>query len=225
MTLTKYAKKECGLLSVILGPLFLLCIAAGIFIAPAGYVVAVLFALAWAAGLAFFRDPERKIPEEDNLILSPADGIIRDIELISASDCEHLASIFEGKDMLRIGIAVSAFDVRINRSPCNFSVKLRERKESDGTGNESLMLAGIASAGKKEFPIGIKQIFRSGAENCICEPVPGDQLKQGERYGMIKFGSRVELYLPAKSDILEIKVGVGDRMQGGLSTVIEFSGE
>ena len=87
------------------------------------------------------------------------------------------------------------------------------------------MLAGIASAVKKEFPIGIKQIFRSGAENCICEPGPGDQLKQGERYGMIKFGSRVELYLPAKSDILEIKVGVGDRMQGGLSTVIEFSGE
>ena len=142
MTLTKYGKKEYGLLSLILCPLLLLSIAAGIVIAPAGYAFAVLFFLVWAAGIAFYRDPERKIPDNDKLILAPADGTIRDIELISASDCEHLASVFEGRDMLRIGIYISVFDVRINRAPCKFTVKLRERKESDGFGNESLMLAG-----------------------------------------------------------------------------------
>ncbi|MBR2438995.1 MAG: phosphatidylserine decarboxylase [Lentisphaeria bacterium] len=225
MTLAKYGKKEYGLLSLILCPLLLISIAAGIVIAPAGYAFAVLFFLAWAAGIAFYRDPERKIPADDNLILAPADGLIRDIELIPASDCEHLATVFEGRDMLRIGIYISTFDVRINRAPCKFTVKLRELKESDGPGNDSLMLAGTAAAGGKEFPMGIKQIFRSGTEHSACEPVPGDQLFRGDRFGMIKFGSRLELYLPAKSNLVDIKVGVGDRVQAGLTTIVEFTGK
>lgn len=225
MSLTKYGKKEYGLLTLILSPLFLICLAAGIWIAPAGYAVSFLFFLAWAAGIAFYRDPERKIPDNETAVLSPADGIIRDIELISAADYEHLAGVFDGKDMLRIGIFISFFDVRINRVPCNFTVKLRERKESDGPGNESMMLAGTATAGDKEFPVGIKQIFRSGAEHVICEPVPGDQLKRGERFGMIKCGSRIELYLPAKNDFLGINVNVGDRVQGGLTAIVEFTGK
>lgn len=225
MSLMKYGKKECGLLTLTLCPLFLLSLAVSYWISTAALAVAVLFFVAWAAGIAFFRDPERKIPDDESVILSPADGIVRDIELVSASDYEHLAGIFGGQDMLRIGIFISVFDVRINRVPCNFTVKLRERKESDGPGNESMMLAGIASAGGKEFPIAIKQIFRPGAEHVICEPVPGDSLARGERFGMIKYGSRLELFLPAKNDFLGINVTVGERVQGGLSAIVEFTGK
>ena len=223
MFFTKYAKKECGLLTVIAIPLILLCAAGGILVTAAGYAFAVLFFLAWIAGLCFFRDPERKIPGDETLILSPADGVVRDIELISAADCGHLVSVFEGRDMLRIGIFISAFDVRINRAPCKFIVKLRERKELDGSANESMMLAGTAFAGGREFPLGIKQISNIGADNIICEPVPGDELSRGERFGMIRFGSRLELYLPAKSDLLEINVGVGSRVQSGLTSIVKFS--
>lgn len=223
MTLTRYGKKECWLLTVLALPLSLLFLAGGIFVAKAGYAFAFLFFLSWIAGISFFRNPKREIPDDENLILSPADGTIRDIELISASDSGHLAGVFEGRDMLRIGIAISVFDVRLNRIPCKFSVKLRERKEAEGGGKESVILAGTAHAGGKDFPMGIKQISWMGSGNIICEPVPGDDLECGFSYGIIKFGSRLELYLPAKSDLIEIKIGVGDKVQAGLTPIVEFS--
>ena len=232
MILTKYAKKEWGLITVVSWILILLCIAAGIIGIPAGYILAILFFLVWIVLISFFRDPERKISDNDLELLSPADGVVRDIELISATDYEQLAGIFEGKDMLRIGIFLSVFDVHINRAPCRFSVKLREHKEGmyydakdprAGKENESMLLAGTASAGENEFPIGIKQIAGAVTRRIVCEPVPGDMLQRGERYGMIKYGSRVEIFLPAKSDLLEIKVRVGERVIAGTTVLAEFS--
>jgi phosphatidylserine decarboxylase len=209
--------------------------AAGIiFSSAAGYLLAVLVFIIWVAGVGFFRDPERTISDNENLILAPADGVVRDIELISAADCGHLSGVFEGKDMLRIGIFLSVFDVHVNRAPCDMTVKLREHKDGmyldardprAGKENESLILAGTAKAGGCEFPIGVKQISGAIARRIVCEAVPGDELKRGEQYGMIKYGSRTELYLPAKSDLLEIKVCVGDRVQGGLTVMAEFSGK
>lgn len=223
MLLTTYGKKEWELITVILWPLILIWIAAGIFIASAGYAMAVLFFLFWLAGVSFFRDPERKIADFDHVLYSPADGVVRDIELISASDCEEIAGIFEGKDMLRIGISLSVFDVHINRVPCPVKIQFRKHQDNQGKGNESMLLAGIANAGGRDFPFALKQISNGASRQIVCEPVPGDSLKRGERYGMIKYGSRVELFLPAKSDLLEIKVRVGDRVQAGLSVIAEFS--
>lgn len=223
MTLTKYGKKEYSLATLFFVPLFLLCIAGGIWVTAAGYAFAVLLGLAWFAVCFFFRDPERKISDDERLILSPADGQIRDIELISASEYGHLASIFNGKDMLRISLFVSVLDVRINRAPCDFTVKLRERKEMEGSSTESVMLAGVATICGKEIPLGIKQVSVTGIDKIICEPVPGDKLSRGERYGMLKYGSKIELYLPAMSDLLDIKVGVGDRVQGGVSAIVEIA--
>lgn len=233
MKLTKYGKKEWGLTTLIAIPLFILCIAAGIvFASAAGYLLAVLVLIIWIAGVGFFRDPERVISEDDSLILAPADGVVRDIELISAEDCGHLSGVFEGKDMLRIGIFLSVFDVHVNRAPCGMTVKLREHKDGmyldardprAGKENESLILAGTAKVCGCEFPIGVKQISGAIARRIVCEAVPGDELKRGECYGMIKYGSRTELYLPAKSDLLEIKVCVGDRVQGGLTVMAEFA--
>lgn len=237
MKLTKYGKKEWGLTTLIALPLVLICIIGGILSeenSAAGYLLAILVFIVWVAGVGFFRDPERNVPENDNLILAPADGVVRDIELISAADCNQLSSVFEGKDMLRIGIFLSVFDVHVNRAPCPLTVKLREHKDGmyldardprAGKENESLMLAGIANAGGCAFPIAIKQVSGAIARRIVCDAVPGDELKRGERYGMIKYGSRTELYLPAKSDLLDIKVRVGDRVQGGLTVMAEFSGK
>lgn len=223
MTLTKYGIKECRLALLVLPPVILLCIASGIWVTSAGYAFAALLFLALAAILFFFRDPERKIPDGKNLILSPADGVIRDIELISASDSGHLAGIFGGKDMLRISIYVSVADVRITRAPCEFTVKLRERKEDANSAEESVVLAGIAENNAREIPLAIQQYSGVGTGKIVCEPVPGDKLFSGQRYGMLKLGSIVELYLPAKSDLLEIKVGVGNRVHGGISEIVEIS--
>ena len=237
MKLAKYGKKEWGLTTIIAWPLILLCIAGGVLFEgniTTGLVLAVLVFIVWVAGVGFFRDPERNVPDDDSLILSPADGVVRDIELIPASECGQLSPLFEGKDMLRIGIFLSVFDVHVNRAPCPVSVKLREHKDGKyfdardpraGKENESMMLAGIAKAGGCSFPIAIRQISGAIARRIVCEPVPGNELKRGERYGMIKYGSRTELYLPAKSDLLEIKVQVGDRVQGGLTVMAKFSGK
>ena len=223
MALTKYGIKECRLAVLVLLPLILLSIAGGVWVTTAGYAFAALLIIALAAILFFFRDPERKIPTGNNLILSPADGEIRNIELISPSDSGHLAGIFNGKDMLRITISVSAFDVRINRAPCDFTVKLRERKEMPDSAEECVVLAGNAMVNGLEFPLAIKQYSGAGTGKIVCEPVPGDKLSGGQRYGMLKYGTRIKLYLPAKSDLLEIKVKVGDRVQGGLTSIVEIT--
>lgn len=223
MTLTKYGTKEWRLALTVFPPLILLCAAGGIWVTSAGYAFAALLFFAMSAILFFFRDPERKIPENKNLILAPADGEIRNIELISASETGHLAGIFDGKDMLRISIFVSVADVRINRAPCEFTIKLRERKEMADSSGEAVVLAGISENNGREIPLAVKQYSSAGIEKIVCEPVPGDKLFCGQQYGMLKIGSKVELYLPAKSDLMEIKVAVGDRVQAGLTAVVEIA--
>ncbi len=223
IALAKYGKRECSLAILLLLPLILLSIAGGIWVTSAGYALAVLFLLALIAILFFFRDPERKIPENKKLILAPADGIIRNIELISASDSGRLANIFDGKDMLRITFFVSVLDVRVNRAPCEFTVKLRERKEMTDPKGESVVLAGVMEESGQEIPLAVKHFSTAGTDKIVCDPVPGDKLSRGERYGMLKYGSKIELYLPAKSDLLEMKVKVGDRVQGGLTTIVEIT--
>ena len=90
--------------------------------------------------------------------------------------------------------------------------------------NESLVIAGIATVAGKEYPIAVKQISGAIARRIVCEAEPGTSLKRGERYGMIKFGSRTELYIPAKSD-LEIMVRLGDKVQGGLTVMARLNRE
>ena len=162
MTLTKYGTKEWRLALTVFPPLILLCAAGGIWVTSAGYAFAALLFFAMSAILFFFRDPERKIPENKNLILAPADGEIRNIELISASETGHLAGIFDGKDMLRISIFVSVADVRINRAPCEFTIKLRERKEMADSSGEAVVLAGIAENNGREIPLAVKQYSSAG---------------------------------------------------------------
>ena len=233
MTLTKYGKPEWMRASIAALFLLLLCALLAVFVnSMAGICLAGLVLILWTAFVAFFRDPARKTPSEEVALTSPADGVVRDCELIPNGSCgnEELSKLFEGQDMLRIGIFLSVLDVHINRAPCKLKVLFTAHKEGEfhdardpkaSKENESLILGGKGHIKGTEFPVAVKQISGAIARRIVCGISAGAELEKGERYGMIKFGSRTELYLPAKSNF-EAAVSVGDRVFGGVTVVARF---
>jgi phosphatidylserine decarboxylase len=162
--------------------------------------------------LWFFRDPERTIPQGECLVVSPADGKLTAIERIMTPSGERL----------RLSIFLSVFDVHVNRSP--ISGVLREVRYQKGLYLNAL---DPASADKNEqnlavldspegHEVAFKQIAGLLARRIVFQPKAGDYLERGERVGMIKFGSRVDVLLPVYA---ELRVKKGDRVQGG-STVL-----
>ena len=230
MTLTKYGKPEWMRASVAAVLLLILCLLAAFFVnTMAGIGFAGLVVLLWVAFVAFFRDLVRKTPSDEIVLTAPADGVVRDCELIPNGNCgnEELSKLFEGQDMLRIGIFLSVFDVHVNRAPCRLKVLFTAHKDGEFHDardlravreNESLILGGKGRIRDMEFPVAVKQISGAIARRIVCDVFPGSELDKGERYGMIKFGSRTELYLPAGSNFIPA-VSVGDRVVGGVTVL------
>lgn len=223
MTLTRYGLKEWGLAllaalaaSVIIYLLFRRFPSFRGWYISAAAVVWVIF-LAFAA---FFRNPSRELPADERLLASPADGVVKDIEVVDFDQ-----EPFKGK-ALRVGIFLSVFNVHVNRTPARMQVRskvyrpgryLDARNPECAKENEAMTICGEAEAAGKRFPLGIRQISGAIARRIVCPVQPGTSLKRGEVYGMIKFGSRTELYLPAEG--FEVKVKIGDAVRGG-ETVI-----
>ena len=234
MKLTNYGRKEWLRATICCAVLLILCAVLAVIVhAQAGICLAVFVLVLWTAFAAFFRDPERKIPSGEKLLTSPADGVVRDIELIPNSNCgnEELAKLFDGRDMLRIGIFLSVFDVHLNRAPCKMTARFTSYKEGcfhdarderAAKENESMILGGTGVIEGNEFPVAVKQISGAVARRIVCPVEPGTVLEKGERYGMIKFGSRTELYLPAQSNFIPA-VNIGDRVSGGTTVIARFS--
>jgi phosphatidylserine decarboxylase len=185
----------------------------------AGGVLLGITWLLWLAVAAFFRVPERQIVADPAALVSPADGTVRDIETVE----DHGIELFAGQKLTRIGIFLSVLDVHVNRAPCDVEVQYRKYKEGRfldardkrcAKENESLVIAGMGSAGDRRFPVAVRQVSGAIARRIVCVPQPGDILKKGEIYGMIKFGSRTELYFPAESGIT-VCVQVGDKVRSG----------
>lgn len=159
-------------------------------------IEAVLVAvLVWV--LMFFRDPERRCPCDRNLLLAPADGRITDIEQVQEDD-------FIGGPALRLGIFLSIFNVHINRSPCNARVEkitykkgkyINAMNTQSGRINESNNL-GLVRTDSPQDKLLVRQISGAIARRIVCAAAEGRELAGGERFGMIKFGSRTELYVP-----------------------------
>ena len=175
--------------------------------------------LLWLAVAAFFRVPQRQTVADANALVSPADGTVRDIETVE----DHGIEIFAGQKLTRIGIFLSVLDVHVNRAPCDFEVKYRKYKKGRfldardnrcAKENESLVIAGTGSAAGRSFPLAVRQVSGAIARRIVCVPQPGDILKKGAIYGMIKFGSRTELYLPCENGI-SVRVQVGDKVRSG----------
>jgi phosphatidylserine decarboxylase len=164
--------------------------------------------------VAFFRDPDRPVPQDRNLISAPADGRVSDI--VELDEKEVLKT-----KTRRIGIFLSIFDVHTNRAPIAGRIVYRQHHEGlclDARDpdcpekNEAMTWAFENSRGT----IVVRQLTGAIARRIVAWSNVGDELKKGERFGMIRFGSRTELYLPLEAEVL---VKTGDHVSGG-STVI-----
>jgi phosphatidylserine decarboxylase len=172
--------------------------------------------------LMFFRDPQRRTVADDRMLLAPADGRIADIETVDEGD-------FIGGPALRIGIFLSIFNTHINRAPCDAKVEkityrpgkyLNAMNRLAGQVNESNNLALVRTSSPQDRLL-VRQISGAIARRIVCAAREGQQLAGGERFGMIKFGSRTELYLPA-SEKIECLVRVGDKVKAGMSPLAEY---
>lgn len=227
MYLTKYGIREWGLSGIIamilIGVFIWLALAA----CPiTGWILSGLTFIFWLAIAAFFRVPNRNIPEAEALILSPADGVVKDIEELEECDFDY----FKGQKVVCIGIFLSVLDVHINRAPCPMTVEYLKYKEGKfldarnpkcGKENESMTIAGTATVCGKTFPTAVKQISGAIARRIVCPVQEGRKLAKGEIYGMIKFGSRTELYFPVDAGIAT-KVKIGDRVFSGVTVMAEM---
>jgi phosphatidylserine decarboxylase len=162
----------------------------------------------------FFRDPERKVPEGKGLFVSPADGKVILIKDIYEKD--YLKS-----DTKEISIFMSLLDVHVNRAPCDGNVSIIKYspgrfkaayKDEASIKNENIVMV----LDGKEGRVLVRQVAGFVARRAVCKAKVGDTLRRGERYGIIKFGSRLDVYLPKD---VEITVKLGEKVKAG-ETVI-----
>jgi phosphatidylserine decarboxylase len=195
----------------------------------AGCILLTFTWLLWLAVAAFFRVPNRRIVADGAVLVSPADGVVRDVEAVE----DHGIEVFSGQKLMRIGIFLSVLDVHVNRVPCDFEVTYRKYKPGRfldardprcARENESMVLAGTGGAAGRRFPVAIRQISGAIARRIVCNPQPGTTLKKGDIYGMIKFGSRTELYYPCENGFRAC-VQVGDRVRSGSSRMVSVEKE
>jgi phosphatidylserine decarboxylase len=172
----------------------------------------------WLFVLSFFRDPERIIPSDPDALLSPADGTITHVEEVADTD-------FPGGRAFRISIFLSVFNVHVNRVPrAGQALGIRyfpgrfldARSGECAVVNEQLWLdIGEGPPGRL---VRVKQISGAIARRIVCWLKPGEELAAGERFGMIKFGSRTDVLVPADA-VKGVTVKVGDSVRGG-STIL-----
>ena len=179
---------------------------------PALAIVPLLLA---AFFLWFFRDPERQIPAEPGVIVSPGDGKVTDVSVIE----------FGGTPHTRISIFLNVFNVHVNRSPISgvlTDVEYRRGKFCNAMGaisaeeNEQNIATVIGDDGQKVI---FKQIAGLLARRIVFTKKQGDRVKRGERVGLIKFGSRVDVIFAANASV---SIKVGDSVKGGSSALGRF---
>jgi phosphatidylserine decarboxylase len=170
--------------------------------------------------LAFFRDPERAAPVDPGVIVAPADGRVMDVVELDENE------VLKGKTQ-RVGIFLSIFDVHTNRAPIDGRVIYRQhqrglfldaRRPECSEKNESMTWA----FENPRVIVVVRQITGAIARRIVAWANVGDELKKGERFGMIRFGSRTELYLPLSATIL---VKVGDHVAGGATSIARLPNE
>ena len=175
--------------------------------------------------LAFFRDPLRPCPSDTSLLLAPADGRITDIEISEDSR-------FTEGTALRIGIFLSIFNTHINRMPCNVKVEeitYKKGKYKNALNPESAQVneSNDLSLTRTDSPkdrLVVRQISGAIARRIVCETKQGQQLNAGEKFGMIKYGSRTELYVTIGDSKYEAKclVQKGDKVKAGLTPLVRY---
>ena len=219
--LTRYGLRELILLPILLA-------AVGVvfwdFLPATWPWVQIVLGLLWLGGILFFRDPQRTVPTEANILLAPADGKVTDI--IELEENQYLQA-----PAIRIGIFLSVFDVHINRAPCAGRVEyiheqpgkcINAMKYEEASDKNRANSVGLLC---REHPAGkvlVKQITGAIARRIVCKCSIGGDLRAGERFGMIKFGSRTELYLP-KAENAQVLVNKGDTVRAGKTILVRYA--
>ncbi|CAN5605405.1 hypothetical protein BH20VER3_BH20VER3_01630 [soil metagenome] len=177
-----------------------------------------LLAALIAYTFAFFRDPERVAPADPAVVVAAADGVVVEI-----AECEETKVV--KSSMRRVAIFLSVFDVHTNRAPIAGRVIYREHQAGlclDAR-NPDCSVKNEAMTWAFENPratLVVRQITGAIARRIVGWAAVGDTLQKGERFGMIRFGSRTEVYLPLNAEVL---VKVGDRVAGGSSSIARLS--
>ncbi|MCA9473091.1 MAG: phosphatidylserine decarboxylase family protein [Nitrospirales bacterium] len=169
----------------------------------------------------FFRNPARSIPSGDDLIVSPGDGKVVAIE-------REFESRFLKTDSIRVSIFLNIFNVHINRVPCGGVLQdvvyqpgqfIPADRPDASVNNEQNALMIRRADGKKVLCVQVAGLI---ARRIVCWALPGEQVQKGERFGLIRFGSRMDLYLPHES---HVSVKVGEHVKGGTSVIAELACE
>ena len=166
--------------------------------------------------LWFFRDPERAVPQEAGALVSPADGKVTDVSLVTIDNSQRT----------RISIFLSVFDVHVNRSPIAGSITAVKYQQGRFLDARSKLCAeqneqNIVTVEGDGHTVTFKQIAGLLARRIVFYPKVGDRVERGQRVGLIKFGSRVDVLLEPAAGV---KVKVGDRVRGGSSVLAYLSG-
>ncbi len=214
LPLTNYAPRELTFFTLVL---------------LAGTALSVMAGLLWAGlilvlGLAFvlyfFRDPERLVTTNEAWLLAPADGRI--VEVTSVNEDKYLKT-----EATKISIFMSIFDVHVNRIPYSGRVEFMDyqkgrfldaRTDEASLKNENYSIGLVTDSGGKYL---VRQIAGLVARRIVCPVTIGDHLVQGQRFGMVKFGSRLEVFIPKTTDV-RVRVKHGERVVAGLTVLAEL---
>jgi phosphatidylserine decarboxylase len=186
---------------------------------PAYWAVLVLILPLWIFVIFFFRDPPRNIPLDPNVLVSPADGTVTHIGEVEDPD-------FPGGRAFRISIFLSIFNVHISRIPRTgrvvrvryFPGRFLDARHEDCVVRNEQLWVDLEESNPARL-VRVKQISGAIARRIVCWLKPGERVFAGDRFGMIKFGSRTEVLLPA-GDVMEVTVKVGDTVKGGSSILL-----
>lgn len=176
--------------------------------------------------LAFFRDPQRDTPAGPGLFISPADGVVADITPVGPESPL-------GASGVRIGVFMSVFNVHVNRSPCDGRIEdvkhskgafLDVRKPEAWERNESATIEMSVEHGGRRHRVLVRQISGLVARRIVTDLAVGQEVQRGQRIGMIKFGSRLELWLGDELGAAPA-VRVGQKVSAGLTVLARMESD
>jgi phosphatidylserine decarboxylase len=223
LRLARAGLAELVFFSLVLVSLLVLFSILALLVHPLLWVPAGITTLLWIFVLSFFRDPERVIPTDPQALVSPADGTITHVDEVDEPD-------FPGGRAFRVSIFLSVFNVHVNRIPRSgrvlgllyFPGRFQDARSADcGAVNEQFWIdIGEGPPGRL---VRVKQIAGAIARRIVCWLRPGEEVRAGERLGMIKFGSRTEVYVPLDA-VEEVLVEPGDKVKGGSTILMRVKG-
>ncbi len=208
LSLTKYGQFELVIIT-------LFCLVAGVLLWLLNPILVLIPLLLFLGVIYFFRDPNRHIPVGDSLILAPADGKVIEIN-------EQTEQSYFQEPTVKIAIFLSLLDVHINRAPCSGRITNMEYKKGKflvasspgaSTLNESNTLT-IDCEKPSGLRIILRQVAGIVARRIVCECRVSDFITRGVKFGMIKFGSRTEIFLP-KVYVTGLEIKRGDKVKAG----------